>query len=84
MSTDETLRGRGTLVLPDRTYNVEYELSGNGGRITALSPGDLASAILPDESVRLVLEDGRWVAIIVENHNGGFRMAGGPPESKGK
>jgi hypothetical protein len=51
MSTDETLRGRGTLVLPDRTYNVEYELSGDGGRIIALSPGDLARAILSPWSV---------------------------------
>ena len=72
----ETLHGRGTLDLRDRTYNVDYELSGNQGKLYGLSPGDADFAKVEDESVRLVLEDGQSVRIVVENQDGDFRVIG--------
>ena len=71
----ETLLGRGTLTLPDRTYVVEYEvINGARGRLTGLSPGDIALAVVQNEPVRLILEDGRSAKIFVENNFGDFRV----------
>jgi hypothetical protein len=72
----ETIHGRGRLVLLNRTYNVEYELSGDRGRVIGLSHGDLDFAMDEDESARLVFEDRRSVRILVENEAGDFKLAG--------
>jgi hypothetical protein len=79
---NETVRGRGTLDLRDRTYKVDYELSGDRGKLHGLSPGDADFAKVEDESVRLVIEDGRSVRIVVENQEGDFRAIA-PATAKG-
>jgi len=72
----ETLRGRGRLVLVNRTYNVDYELAGDRGRLMGLSAGDVHVAITEIEPARLVLEDHRSVTIVVESDNGDFKLVG--------
>ena len=74
--------GRGALELPERTYNVDYEVRDDMmGKLFGLSPGDLALAMLPDKPVILVFEDHRRAKIAVKNHEGDFEIVGPIVES---
>jgi hypothetical protein len=72
----EMLRGRGTLILLNSMYNVDYELSGDSGRVIGLSTGDVDLVVTDEDPVRLILEDHRSVRIVVENEEGDFRVIG--------